>query len=162
MVSVTHSDNRAQSILVPTDGSDAATSALVHALQLAEREQDAVSSSQRPVVHVLAVVDTTAAPMRFDIADVHELERLKERLVRQIASTSDRHAADVTTAIRRGRPAEEIRRYAETNDIDLIVLGRTGQASVSDRLLGSTTDRVVRMTTIPVVVVPGTEANSDR
>ncbi|MFP8954101.1 universal stress protein [Natrialbaceae archaeon A-arb3/5] len=142
-----------RSILVPTDGSDAAEAALDRALTIAE-PTDAI-------VHVLTVVDTDGAPLRFDVETVHELEESKNRLVDEITAALDGHGVDVTGAVRRGRPAREIVRYAEEHDIDLLVIGRTGQQRVAAALLGSTTDRVVRTASIPVIVVPETDERTD-
>jgi len=43
--------------------------------------------------------------------------------------------------------------YAEDNDIDLIVIGSHGRSGVRRALLGSVTERVLRSTTVPVLVV---------
>ncbi len=50
--------------------------------------------------------------------------------------------------------------YAADHDADLIVLGRTGQSGLSEVLLGSTTDRVLRRADAPVLTV-GTDAVLD-
>ncbi|RQG95551.1 universal stress protein [Natrarchaeobius chitinivorans] len=157
MASPPPTDDSIRSILVPTDGSPAAEEALVRALAIAEGVPEGVDA---PTVHVLAVADTTDAPFRFDSTLVSELEELKRRLVEDIASAYEDHDVDVSGAIRRGRPSREIDRYAEDHDIDLIVLGRTGQTGVG-RLLGSTADRVVRTASVPVVVVPGPNDDVD-
>jgi nucleotide-binding universal stress UspA family protein len=52
-----------------------------------------------------------------------------------------------------GKPYEELVRYAEMNDIDLIALGIRGHGMVEDLLVGSTTDRVIRRTPCPVLSV---------
>jgi nucleotide-binding universal stress UspA family protein len=135
-----------RTILVPTDGSDAAGTALERALQLAE-----LSGA---TVHVLSVVDTTTNPMQFGVTEVAELDRLTEELVDEVVATHDGRAVDVRGAIRRGRPAEVILSYTEENAIDMIVVGRTGSGGLAEALLGSTADRLVRQSTVPVVVVP--------
>ena len=52
-----------------------------------------------------------------------------------------------------GKPYAEIIRYAEINEIDLIVLGIRGHGMVEDLLMGSTTDRVIRRAPCPVLSV---------
>jgi nucleotide-binding universal stress UspA family protein len=52
-----------------------------------------------------------------------------------------------------GKPYEEIIRYAEINDIDLIALGIRGHGMVEDFLVGSTTDRVIRRAPCPVLSI---------
>ncbi|ELY47206.1 universal stress protein [Natronorubrum bangense] len=142
-----------RSVLVPTDGSDAAEAALERAIAIADREG--------ATVHVLTVMDTTSGPLSFGIDDIHELEDVKERLVADLAASADDHDIDVTGAVRRGRPAEEIITYAAEHDIDQIVLGRTGRGAVTEALLGSTADQVVRTATVPVLVVPDATVSDD-
>ena len=52
-----------------------------------------------------------------------------------------------------GRPHEELVRYARRSRMDLIVLGVRGRGLVESLMLGSTTDRVIRQTTCPVLSV---------
>jgi len=137
------------SILVPTDGSDVADQAFQKALAFADRLDAAV--------HVLSVVDTTGNPLEFGVAEVDELNQTSQRLVDEIVDAHDDRDIEVHGAIRRGRPADSILDYATENDVDLILVGRTGRGRVADVLLGSTADRVVRQASVPVIVVPGSE-----
>ncbi|MFU8868037.1 universal stress protein [Natronococcus sp.] len=145
-----------RSILAPTDGSDAADAALERALRFADLEG--------ATVHVLSVVDTTANPMRFGVAEVADLDRARTDLVDGIVDAcGDRTPElEVRGAVRRGRPAETILEYAEEQAIDLLVVGRTGRGGVAEALLGSTADRLVRRSPIPVVVVPDVDETDDR
>ncbi len=153
MAQTDSTDDSIRSILVPTDGSDAAEAALKRALAIAERET--------ATIHVLTVMDTASGPLSFGIDDIHELEDVKQRLVADLASSADGHDIDVTGAVRRGRPAEEVITYAAEHDIDQIVLGRTGRGAVTEALLGSTADQVVRTATVPVLVVPDATVSDD-
>ncbi|THE66503.1 universal stress protein [Salinadaptatus halalkaliphilus] len=133
-------------VLVGVDGSDAARAALERGLAIAARTD--------ATVHLLAVVDSSAAPLRFDVATVAELERAKRNLLETARDVADGEGVEVTGAVRRGRPAREIVRYATAHDVDLIVVGRTGLRGVAAPLLGSTADRVLRRASVPVIVVP--------
>ena len=133
-------------ILVATDGSDVARGALEHSLDIARQCNGEI--------HLLTVVDTTATPVAFGVEDVHDLERAKKRLVEDLAVTYDDHAVDVTSAVRRGRPARAILAYADETEADLIALGKKGRDGVAQVLLGSTTERVVHEASVPVLVVP--------
>jgi universal stress protein A len=59
-----------------------------------------------------------------------------------------------TTAVRMGRPAEEIVAAAGKGKSNLIVLGTHGRSGLSHLLMGSVSERVVRHAQCPVVVVP--------
>lgn len=52
-----------------------------------------------------------------------------------------------------GLPAETIVKYADDNDIDLLVLGTKRRPEEYRALLGSVTDRVLRLTHKPATVV---------
>jgi nucleotide-binding universal stress UspA family protein len=54
-----------------------------------------------------------------------------------------------------GDPANEIVAYAEETDVDHIVVGSHGRSGLSRVLLGSTAEKVVRRSPVPVTVVKG-------
>jgi nucleotide-binding universal stress UspA family protein len=56
-------------------------------------------------------------------------------------------------AVLRGQAHEELVAYAVTQHIDMIVMGVRGYGLVKSLLMGSTTDRVVRRSPCPVLVV---------
>jgi nucleotide-binding universal stress UspA family protein len=53
-----------------------------------------------------------------------------------------------------GHPADEIVRYAQDYDADLIVIGTRGYGGIKRVLLGSIANRVMRQATCPVLIVP--------
>jgi nucleotide-binding universal stress UspA family protein len=59
----------------------------------------------------------------------------------------------VQTAIEEGVPGEEILAYIETHDVDCVYVGERGHSSFKTILLGSTTERVLHGTDIPVTIV---------
>lgn len=54
-----------------------------------------------------------------------------------------------------GHPAEEIVKFAEENDIDLVVMGTLGKTGINKFLLGSVAEKVVRNSKKAVLVVRG-------
>jgi nucleotide-binding universal stress UspA family protein len=137
-------DGSVRTVLVLTDGSDAAEAALEHA--------GSIASATGAAVHVLAVVDTTDAPSTFDVTFVDALERARRRLADALDGLDDR-GVDGTGGVLRGRPAQTIVRVADKHEVDLIVLGRIGQSGLIAPLLGSTTNRIVRTSPVPVMSV---------
>lgn len=63
------------------------------------------------------------------------------------------HEFNVQTAMAVGHPAEQIIHRAETDGIDLIVLGRRGRSKIARMMLGSVSERVLRYAHCPVMVV---------
>ncbi|OYR71566.1 universal stress protein [Halorubrum ezzemoulense] len=143
-------------ILVPTDGSDVAEAAVDHALDLAEK-YDAE-------VHALYVVDIDSVNISLGTEQVDrikqgrfdEMDELKEQAEAATGVVADRgaeRAVDVVEHVAGGRPHKVIADYAENHDIDIIVMGSHGRAGVRRALLGSVTERTLRSTHVPVLVV---------
>ena len=57
------------------------------------------------------------------------------------------------TKIATGIPSEEIRKAAESEDSDLIVVGTRGKTGLAHVLLGSTAERLIRTAPCPVLAV---------
>lgn len=143
-------------ILVPTDGSDTAMVAVEHALELAE--------TCGADVHALYVIDTDSMSLSLGTEQVDrlrqgqydEMDEVRERAERATALVADRgreRGLDVVEHVSAGRPHSLIEGYADDHDIDLIVMGSHGRSGVKRILLGSVTERTLRSTTVPVLVV---------
>ncbi|WP_178917554.1 universal stress protein [Natronomonas gomsonensis] len=137
------------SVLLPTDGSDGAAEALEHAIGAA--------TAYDADLHIISIVDRRVVLA----ADTDEKETVRTELsddatgaVEDLSARAAESDIDATTATTEGVPHREILRYAEDNDIDLLVLGTHGRTGREKRLhLGSTTERVVKESERPVVVV---------
>ncbi|WP_254545288.1 universal stress protein [Halomarina pelagica] len=144
-------------ILVPTDGSDEAATALGQAFDLA-RTYDAT-------VHVLYVVDDSRGDSGLmGLADGDPLASVREEgrdAVEAIARRARDADVTVTTAVRQNLPHEGIREYADEHDVDLIVMSSRGRSGVSRVLFGSVTERVLRLSERPVLVVSRTTPPDD-
>lgn len=136
-------------ILVPTDGSEAVETAIEHAFDLA--------ATYDATIHALYVVDDTyggAGLMGVDAQDtVSELRTMGEEEVDTIATRGEDRGLTVETAVNEGLPHEGILDYADDNGIDLLVMSSRGRSGVSRFVFGSVTERVVRLSDRPVLVV---------
>ena len=77
---------------------------------------------------------------------------IKSRLADIVPEEAQTWCKPVTVLLA-GQPHEEITKYAMVNDIDLIVLGVRGYGLVESLFVGSTTDRVMRRASCPVLSV---------
>ena len=77
---------------------------------------------------------------------------IKSRLADMIPEEAQTWCQPVTVLLA-GQPHEEITKYAMVNDIDLIILGVRGYGLVESFFVGSTTDRVMRRASCPVLSV---------
>ena len=138
-------------ILIPTDGSDPAKSAVEMALNLAEIHDAAL--------HVLYSVDqpTSVSGMGEGFSGLDDLlDALDERgqeATRAIVEQAKERDIPTTAAVRRGNAHEDILTYADKNNVDVIVMGTHGRTGVKRALLGSVTENVVRHSEIPVLTV---------
>jgi nucleotide-binding universal stress UspA family protein len=140
-----------EKILVGCDFSPDSGQALKHALSLAQEfqaELHLVLVIEPPTQTNLHKEVTTAAE------DIHQEYRdLLTRKLKDMVPAEARYWCTPQTGLLEGQPYEEIVTYAESNDIDMIVLGVRGHGLVKTLLLGSTTDRVVRRSPCPVLSV---------
>lgn len=136
-----------ETILVPTDGSPAATHAATHLLDLA--------ASLGATVHVLSVVeDLVPRPDAESTVYDEQMEQTATEAVEAVVSAAgDRGVTQTVTRVERGTPAEEIREYLETNEIDAVGLGTTGRRGADRVLLGSVAEKTVRSAPVPVFTI---------
>ncbi len=132
-------------ILVPTDGSEGAEQALAHALDLA--------TTYGSTVHAVYVVEPVYAA---EAGTGRILEAMREEGERAVASIAERASAEgieAVTAVRTGGPSGELLEYVADNGIGLVVMGTHGRTGLRRYLLGSVTERVVRLSDVPVLTV---------
>jgi nucleotide-binding universal stress UspA family protein len=136
------------SLLVATDGSDAASTATAHAVGLADR----LDATLYGIAVVESRTDYDNAIINPEEARRHLRERA-ERSLDDLEETAATTGVDVETVCRSGVPHEEILAYAEECDAGAIVVGARGGSEFKRALLGSTVDAVTRLATRPVLVV---------
>ena len=134
-------------ILVPTDGSDHSDVAAEHAMDLAEQFG--------ATVHALFVVEQAGPSGHWDFP-VEKQESIGEAALDTVAALGDERGVHVERHLRRGTPSEEIVDAAADYEVDLVVMGTEGRTGISRiAAAGSTTERVVRLTDVPTLVVGG-------
>ncbi|MGD1996648.1 MAG: universal stress protein [Anaerolineae bacterium] len=148
-------------VLVLLDGSELAEQVLPHVAEIVRgRDIEVHLLSVAPVVMppTAVVVDVYPIYMTADFMATQAAER--ERIGRELQEYLDgvvqrmrSVAGKVRTAIRSGRPAEEILQYAEEVGIDLIAMCTHGRSGLSRWVYGSVADRVLRGANCPVLLV---------
>lgn len=73
-------------------------------------------------------------------------------MLEQVVKSGDA-SASVAWEILEGQPQAELIRAARERNAELVVMGRHGEHSLKERLIGSTTERVVRSCEVPILVV---------
>lgn len=144
-------------ILLPTDGSKNSYKAIKHAYEIA-KDEDAE-------ILVLNVVDSkhlTSLPedaLTDEALSVFEKqsEVVTERVVKQIEEIDSDFVTKVSTLSVEGNPVDAILKVSEKKDIDLIVIASSGKHMLDRFLLGSVTEKTIRYSKVPVLVIPTTE-----
>lgn len=149
--------NPAALILCPTDFSDAS--------QAAVRYAHAIAGHFGARLVILTVED----PLLAEAMDLHggaawHREDTRRELARFVKSAVGVSGAgvrvDLDVAV--GNPAAEILRSARQHRAALLVMSAQGATRMRRLFFGSTTERVLRETTVPVLVTPGDAAPLQR
>lgn len=142
-----------ETILVPTDGSEAAERAAAEAVALA--------AHHGATVHALYVIDVTAiawataedTDLGADVGNLREaFERDGARATAAVADLAADRGVEAVTTVEEGVPFRAILEYADEHGVDLVVMGTRGRRGL-DVVFGSTTERVVRRAHVPVLTV---------
>ena len=148
-------------ILYPTDFSEFARKALDYVKKLRE-----AGSEEVVILHVVekGIVEAYGEAFAWAGKDVvAETEKLDEELIEKAKKQMEEDVKEleglgfsVKKHITIGNPWEEILKVAESEDVSLIVMGSHGCGRLScelEKLIGSTTENVVRHAKKPVLVV---------
>lgn len=139
-----------RTILIAIDFSSATDTVLARGLDLAAR-----LGAQAEVVYTTPRLEPALPFHRTNRRAVAKLQREEldgaHKALAELVADCD---PPVATSVRVGTAHVEILAYAKETGAGLIVIGKRGQNLAESLLLGSTTDRVLRKATIPIVVVP--------
>lgn len=136
-------------VLVPTDGSPAAETALDHAIGVAERND--------ATIHTIYVTATGQLAADLDEETfgrtIERIEQAGEEAVQRIVDRVTAEGIDAESAVLEGTAADQIIEYATSEDIDIIVMATHGRSGKERTVIGSVTERVVRAAPVPVLTV---------
>jgi nucleotide-binding universal stress UspA family protein len=131
-------------VLVAVNFDEASNVALRYARSLARS-----FGAQLQVIHVME--NLFLRPMA---NDPHAIEVGITRRLLDVLSDEDRTELHAIPVIRKSdSPAEEIVKYAQAEQVDLIVLGTHGRPGFTHLLMGSVAEKVVRTAPCPVLTL---------
>ncbi len=135
-------------ILAPLDFSDASIYALGYAKTMAEK-----FDAKLYLYHCITDISAYAGYVPSFPAD-EVLKNLREDAIKGMEHIVNRYSLkNVEIVVEKGSPAKNIVDFAEKNKIDLIVMGAHGKSGFERFTFGSTTEKVMRMCTIPVLEI---------
>lgn len=141
--------NDRPTVLCPIDFSDASRAALFHARAIAQHFEGRL------------IVLTVEDPLLSEAVDLslgdgwhpEDTRRELARFVTRLLHGNPLALIDVDYEVRVGKPASQILDVARARACDIIVMSTHGLTGIRKLFFGSTTERVLRETTIPVLAV---------
>jgi nucleotide-binding universal stress UspA family protein len=134
-------------ILIANDGSAGAQKAFAAALALARQHQ--------AELHMVTVEELPRFPATIDEV-AEEKQEAEHRLAPVVEAARQQAAAAgvaLATHLVAGHVVEAVVRLVQEQGIDLLVAGFMGHSQLYERIIGSTTDRLVRLAPCAVLVV---------
>ncbi len=137
-------------ILVGVDGSDPSLHAIRKAAELAS-----LANARLVLVYALAPMTHLAEVYTGPIADLEEADRKNgENILRDAARVARELGCQPEALLLQGAPAVALAdQAANDREVDMVVVGSRGLGAVASAILGSVTDRLVRVCKKPVLVV---------
>ncbi len=142
-------------ILLTTDGSKNSEFAIEHALQIA--------SDEGAEVIVLHVVDGKHQNVsEKDIGGELPFGKYSQKVLDQFEKViqdfknknEEQNKVNITKLSIEGKPSKVILEVCQRENIDMIVMSNSGKNKVDRFLLGSVTEKIIRESPVPVLVIP--------
>ncbi len=146
---------RIKKILYPTDFSKDAKQALNHAIFLAEQ-----FDAELHMLHVVTLHNDDPYNVASHFETVEEIyERVAATADSEMSALLEPHRNEMLRVVQAHRkelhPVPAILEYAESNDIDLIVMGTRGRRGLARVFQGSVAEETVRLAKCPVLTLQG-------
>ncbi len=136
-------------IMVATDGSICSRIAANYAIELAR-----LSGGTVYAVYVVSTDYFSSMAVDFDWERMNEaLKKEGHSAVSYVKRAGELEKVDVEPILLEGHPADELIRYAEENEMDVVVMGTLGKTGLDRLLLGSVAEKVVRHCKVPVMII---------
>ena len=140
-----------KTILFATDFSEGSKNALPYAVDIANRYE-----AKLFFMHVIYDVARTTGwyVPHISVEEMYnDLEKSAKAELQKTFIEEMRGFKAIEHVVAKGIPYEEITKFAETNQIDLIVIATHGRTGLDRLLFGSTAEQVVRYAPCPVLSV---------
>lgn len=144
-------------ILVAIDGSENSFHVLDFTLDLAEKFSSSVTILNVAEVLPLSVVPQESAnySVSSTAAFAKDIRKIHEDILSKAVSHAKTAKPDVAVSseLREGDAASEIVNVAKDDKFDIIVIGHKASSRVSERFLGSVSEKVAHLSPFPVIIV---------
>lgn len=145
---------KSRPILIASDLSENSNRAASRAMQLGLAKDSPLIAlnviQEEPLWWVIKSGDLDPDELRRNL--LREAIACLEDQARQAAKTLEVTPPEIVARSRMGRPAEVVAEMADNRDCSLIVLGAHGRHAVRDWFIGTTAEKIVRESNVPVLV----------
>ncbi|MFH6995271.1 universal stress protein [Flavobacterium sp. FlaQc-48] len=146
-------------ILVPTDFSEHAEDALKVASQIARK-----NNSEIIILHMLELPSqmNDAILGGASIPETMLFMKKANEMLDEVSSKPYLEGIEVTEITKIDKPIHGITQVSKDYNVDLIIMGSHGSSGIEELLIGSNTEKVIRNSEIPVLVIKkdGTNFNT--
>ena len=145
-------------ILVPLDGSKVGEAALAHVEQLVSKIAPQVKT-QIILLQVISslthyvIAGEASVQVPYTDREMAQIKRKAKEYLDKAGECLKKKGVTVKARIATGRAAEEIIKAADELKADLIAMSTHGRSGLSRLTFGSITDKVLRSSNVPVLVV---------
>lgn len=145
-------------IVIATDGSENAKKAASSAIEIAKMTGAKLFAlNVLPYIPHLSYFGLPIEPLKAVSREEKDFQaRLEEdgkRTLDVVRDMAEKAGVEIETLMVNGHPGSEIMKFAEKNDIDLIVMGTLGRSGIDRIVMGSVAVDVVRHAKTRVMIV---------
>ncbi|MFH1488305.1 MAG: universal stress protein [Pseudomonadota bacterium] len=144
-----------QKIMVPLDGSELAECVLPHVEAFLNRFQSCKVVFVRVVNPIPVSFGLETSPTFFEEAESSELamKSSAEEYLNQVVAGFKEKAGKTELAVLMGRTAESLIDFAESQNVDLIIIATHGRSGISRWVMGSVADRILHSSHAPILMI---------
>ncbi|RBW70665.1 universal stress protein [Bacillus taeanensis] len=135
-------------ILAAYDGSELSQKALRHAVEMTKQNKE----SELIVVSAVNPTGPMTHPSIYEQIAQSLTEQAQE-LIEDVKQTLDSLSNNTSTFVIMGNPAQKIVEFADSNKVDLIVMGSRGLGGIRELFLGSVSHNVLQQAHCPVLII---------
>jgi len=144
-------------ILIPTDFSDTATNAFIHALEFAK-----IVNAELILLHTfeIPIYDSQFFPenyaLMYDSIELGKFEMFKDEIPKLKAIATERNLENIVIKhrLRDGDLLYNLKNAVKEDQADFVIMGTTGVSDWTKFFLGSNTNSVISGVEVPVLCVP--------
>lgn len=140
-------------ILVPCDFSKLSNEAFQVAIELASNHKGEIMLLHAIAMPSIYTTGFSAEPLAFNPVYFTKMEEDAKTELEKMKTKATSHSIKASTEVVYGELTGVIKRIIEVNKVDLVIMGTSGASGLAEIFIGSNTEKVVRLSPVPVLAV---------